>query len=59
MRKFREAFLHVATVIGYMWAGWLCAMNEKWYWIILVIGWTSIVHSARIVASIKNDKEDK
>lgn len=59
MRKFREAFLHVATVIGYMWVGWLTATNEKWYWILTVLILTAVVHVAGIEASIKNSKEDK
>jgi hypothetical protein len=58
MKQIRENFLHVATVMGYMWAGWLAATDEKWYWIIIVIILTAIVQVAGIRTSIKNSKED-
>jgi hypothetical protein len=59
MKQIRENFLHVATVMGYMWAGWLCANDEKWYWIIVVIALAAIVQTAGIEASVKNSKEEK
>ena len=48
MKTLRNKFLHVGTVMGYMWCGWLCATNEPWYWIITVLMLTSIVHTAGV-----------
>lgn len=59
MKKFRENFLHVATVMGYMWAGWSCAVDEKWYYIAILIILTAITHMSAIAMSIENHKEDK
>lgn len=48
MRALRNKFMHVGTVMGYMWCGWLCAMDEAWYWIVLVLAMTAVVHVAGI-----------
>ena len=44
MDRLRKNIFHVATVMGYMWTGWLCAVDERWYWIIAVLLLSTVVH---------------
>lgn len=48
MKALRNKFLFVSSVVGYMLAGWLCARDRPWYWIILVLLATAIVHISSI-----------
>ena len=48
MKTLRNKFLFVSSVVGYMLAGWLCARDRAWYWIILVLLATAIVHISSI-----------
>ncbi len=48
MKALRNKFLFVSSVVGYMLAGWLCARDRPWYWIVLTLLATAIVHISGI-----------
>lgn len=54
MKALRNKFLFVSSVVGYMLAGWLCARDRPWYWIILVLLATAIVHISSILFEVEH-----
>lgn len=58
LEAIRNKVLFLCTVTGYMWVGWLCAMDATWYWIITVLLITSIAHIANVHFEAKRRNND-
>lgn len=53
-----ENIIHVAAVVGYMWAGWLSSMDRPWYEIVIILIFSALFHMAGVHNAVLVERKE-